>query len=297
MLNIEEIERYHQGVLVRKRSPYMDWPAHVHMETLAKCNAACTFCPYPQLDRQGAKMSDELVAKIIGDLQEIPSTLPFQLSPFKVNEPFMDVRLFDILDTVNTKLPNAYITLTTNASPLTPANLEKLKKVPRLGYLWISFNDPRQKEYEKIMDLPFTRTIERLCMLHQSKQSGELPFRVILSRVGDGSVADDEFLHWVKQHYPAFEVSIFPRGGWIGQVDTEGLAPIPDVGCARWFEISITAPGVVAHCCMDGQAKYPIGDVNTHSVLDIYNAPEYRALCEQALTRMEVSPCNQGSFM
>ena len=33
------------------------------------------------------------------------------------------------------------------------------------------------------------------------------------------------------------------------------------------------ASGKVALCCMDGEGKHVIGDVNTQSVLEIYNAP------------------------
>src|SRR5262249_27338104 len=36
-----------------RRRPYLDYPQEVHIETLAMCNATCTFCPYPTMDRQG----------------------------------------------------------------------------------------------------------------------------------------------------------------------------------------------------------------------------------------------------
>ena len=68
-----------------RRSPYLDYPQEVHIETLALCNAKCSFCPYPTMDRQGDRMPDELIDKIIDDLKAIPSSLPFNVSPFKVN--------------------------------------------------------------------------------------------------------------------------------------------------------------------------------------------------------------------
>ena len=75
----------------------MDFPAHVHLETQAVCNADCSFCPSSALRRSGVEMPDALIAKVIDDLTAIPRTLSFQLSLFKVNEPLLDVRLFDIL--------------------------------------------------------------------------------------------------------------------------------------------------------------------------------------------------------
>src|SRR5688500_7831084 len=53
------------------QTSYVDYPAVVHLETLAVCNAACEFCPYPRLERQGARMSDALIEKVIDDLSDM----------------------------------------------------------------------------------------------------------------------------------------------------------------------------------------------------------------------------------
>ena len=80
---------------------------------------------------------------------------------------------------------------------------------------------------------------------------------------------------------------------WLGQV--EGLlaaSKLYPVGCGRWFELSITATGQVAFCCMDGKAEYPIGDAGSTHLLDIYNDPAYRMYRERFISRTEGSPCN-----
>jgi len=271
----------------------------VHLETFAQCNAACNFCPYPKLERKGERMDDTLIQKVLGDLKDIPPTLNFQLSPFKVSEPFLDKRLFDILQEINAKLPNASITLTTNASPLTEQSLTRLSSIRNLSYLWISFNDHREAEYEATMQLPYKRTIERLDMLHRYRMSGKFPLSVILSRVGDGTQMDMEFTHWANRHYPGFETYIFPRMGWLGEaeVNLTNAPAVPNAPCIRWFELSITATGKVAHCYADGQAKYPIGDVSKQHVLEIYNSPQYRSLRERTVSRKHVEPCNQCNFL
>lgn len=296
-LNIaQRLIQYQRDIESQRCSRYMDFPQHVHLETMASCNAACTFCPYPSLERQGTRMDDALIAKIIGDLGDMPRDLPFHLSPFKVNEPFLDVRLFDILHTVNDKLPQATLTLTSNATPITERSLDRLETVKNIGYLWISFNDHRPDRYEQIMKLPYGRTIERLDLIHRSKAEGRLPFVIVLSRVGDDTADDQAFRDWCAHRYPQFGCSVFQRGGWLGQVDT-GIGAVPEVGCMRWFELSITATGAVAHCCMDGQAKWPIGDVRRQHVLDIYNNPAYRRLREQTQRRQDASPCNTCTFL
>lgn len=296
-LNVaHRLVQYQRDIETQRHSRYMDFPQHIHLETMASCNAACVFCPYPSLERQGERMDDALIAKIIGDLGDMPGDLPFHLSPFKVNEPFLDVRLFDILHTVNEKLPQATLTLTSNATPITERSLDRLEAIGNIGYLWISFNDHRPAQYEHAMKLPYGRTIERLDLIHRRKAEGRLPFVIVLSRVGDDSADDQAFRDWCGQHYPLFGSSVFQRGGWLGQVDTD-IGAVPEVGCMRWFELSITATGTVAHCCMDGQAKWPIGDARTQHVIDIYNSPTYRRLRAETKRRQDASPCNTCTFL
>lgn len=299
LLDVEPKDRAYQlRVWEMKHTNFMEFPAHVHLETLAKCNAACSFCPYPEISRQGTKMSDELIEKVISDLEDIPVSHTFQLSPFKVNEPFLDNRLFDIMEKFDRRLPNAQVTLTTNATPLTEQKLVKLSAFKRIGYLWISFNDHRPDEYEKTMQLPYRRTIERLDMIHQKKAEGLFDFRVVLSRVGDGSQVDTDFRSWVAANYPLFEHSVFAKGQWLGQVESDAdFNPPPNVGCTRWFDVSITSTGVVAHCCMDGNAEHPIGDVKKQHVLEIYNLAAYKSLRQSTISRLEVSPCKSCSFL
>ncbi|MBF0214710.1 MAG: radical SAM/SPASM domain-containing protein [Magnetococcales bacterium] len=287
---------YQQRLMSLKRSRHLDWPAHVHLETFARCNARCDFCPSSTLERSGVRMPDALIEKIIRELEEMPRDLPFQLSPFKVNEPFLDRRLLDVLHRINDRLPQAEITLTTNASPLTRNQLLQLGRVKNLGYLWISLNEYRPELYERVMGLDFGKVVERLDLVHAMLGSRELTFRVVVSRVADGSEEDEAFSRWVQGRWPGFQVSLFQRGGWLGQVNV-ATGAVPDVGCLRWFDLSITATGVVAHCCMDGTAAHPIGDVNHQHVLEVYDASAYRVLRMRMESRLTVMPCRLCTFL
>lgn len=286
------IQGYQRFVESLRETRYLRYPREVAIETIAKCNAACSFCPYPVLDRKGEKMPDELIAKIIGDLTDVPRDLPIWISPFKLSDPLLDVRLFDILADVNQRLPNARLRLFTNGSPLTEKNLAAIGRVQRLEHLWISLNHHHKEGYERTMKLPWERTLERLDMAHRKKASGEFSPPVIVSRVGDGSADDRAFLRFVHDRFPLFQSALVSRTEWLGQLaGLTAAGKINPVGCARWFELSITATGLVSFCCMDAQGQYPIGDVRSSHVLDIYNAPTYRMYRERTETRMEVMPC------
>jgi MoaA/NifB/PqqE/SkfB family radical SAM enzyme len=101
---------------------------------MAKCNAACNFCPSPELERKGVVMPDALIEKVVNDLCDIPRQHRFQLSHFKVNEPFLDNRLMNILSLFHRRLPNAPITLTSNASPISAKKLAQLAQFPNINF-------------------------------------------------------------------------------------------------------------------------------------------------------------------
>jgi|TARA_R100000479_G_C6387068_1_gene203427 radical SAM protein with 4Fe4S-binding SPASM domain len=293
---VTNIQAYQQSFLSLRKGSGLDFPIHVHIETQAICNAACNFCPYPRLERKGEVMPTSMFEKIVDDLTAIPRLHKFQLSLFKVNEPLMEPRLYQFLELIREKLPNALPTITTNASLLTDEHIQNLSK-QGLAYLWISFNDHRKDEYQKTMKLPFIRTVENLKNLHSIKKNGMFASRVVLSRVGDGTPDDQGFVKWVNAEFPLFEAGVFQRGDWMGQVDNKSSQSHLDCGCKRWFELSITATGTVALCCMDGQAEHPIGDVSINSVLEIYNSQNYKKLRIDLDSRQGIEFCKSCSFL
>jgi len=274
-----------------RASRYMDFPAEVTIETQAVCNAKCNFCPYPTMERQGDKMTNELIDKIIDDLRQIPTDLPFSISPFKVSDPFLDKRIFSILEKINLVLPQAKLRLFTNGSPLTEKIIEKIALVKNVTHLWISLNESEPVAYENVMGLPFFKTTEKLDLLHRYVSAG-YPHKVTLSRVVDSSNRDEEFSNFVNTRYPLFECFLIGRSDWTGQVSLDLNKKVPQTACGRWYELSIMASGKVALCCMDGEGKYVIGDVNTHSALEIYNNPEYKKMRQYTFTRLAAAdPC------
>ena len=271
----------------------MDYPIAVHLETWTKCNAACNFCPYPTLVRKGNKMPDELIEKILTDLEDIPRTQPFFLSPFKVNEPFLDKRLLPLLEDVNRRMPNAILRLFSNGTPITEKKIDQLAKLRSVAHLWISLNDYRPKEYEEVMQLPLEKTLKRLDLLHRKKLEG-FPHTVVISRVVDNTFADGRFCVWAHDRYPAFAIRLIKRESWLDFYEHDAIAKeVPASTCSRWNEIDITSTGLVSLCCMDGRAQYPIGDVSKQHVLKVFNSPSYRRMRAGPWNRQAYEPCNR----
>ena len=242
-------------------------------------------------------MSDALIEKILTDLEDIPREQPFYFSPFKVNEPFLDKRLLPLLEDVNKRLPNAILTPYSNGSPITEQKIDRLAKIVNVKQLWISLNDHRPKAYQELMQIPLDRTLRKLDILHSKKASDGFPHKVVISRVRDGTIADDEFEAWVQGRYPLFRVVLIKREAWIDFYEHRAIEKfVPRSKRSRWYEIDITSTGVVSLCCMDGQAQYPIGDVSKQHVLEVFNSPGYRRMRAGAETRQAYEPCNRCTY-
>lgn len=275
---------------------YLDWPFEVSIETLAKCNAACVFCPYPTLDRQGEKMPDDMLDRIVEELKDHPHK--FVISPFKVNEPFLDKRLLPFCRKVMAELPNAQLRLFSNGSALTGKKLCEVDQLERVTHLWVSLNTHDPAEYAKVMSLDFERTTANLDSLHVMKEHGAFRHPVVVSKVMQGrrrSLVDEAFMAYCNDRWPLFQAFTIKRDSWLGNIDSDD-APIPDAPCSRWYELSITATGVVSLCCMDGKAEFPIGDLRTQSLFEVYNSPAYRERRVKNLSRLEVHPCSGCNY-
>jgi hypothetical protein len=148
------------------------------------------------------------------------------------------------------------------------------------------------------MKIPFARTLRRLDALHEALAAGDLRFPVRLTRVSAGRDSDGRFLAWCAERYPGFPALVAPRNDWIGDVPGAQATSVPDAPCHRWFDLSITATGSVALCCMDGEARYPKGDVRTEHALEIYNRPHLLERRTTLISRREAGdPCRRCTYL
>ncbi len=259
---------------------HMDQPSEVSLETFTFCNAACSFCPYPTLERQGEKMSDDLIDKVIDELAQFKS--PFFFSPFKVNEPLLDKRLAGICQRVSDST-KARTRIFTNGAPLTQYHIDWIADLPRVEHLWISLNSHIPEDYQALMAIPFEKTAKRLDKLHGQ----DFPHKVVLSTVG---FPNEPFREYCFERWPEFESVAIQRSEWLGYTHSQ-IDTVPTTPCTRWFELSIMSNGIAAMCCMDSEGQFPIGDINKQTLLEVYNAPGWRQRRQQLLNRQAYPGC------
>jgi FkbM family methyltransferase len=287
----------------RRHEKYLDYPEYVQIETFAHCNAGCTFCPYSSIDRIKTKMSEELFNKIIEDLTAIPNEHKFTISLNHINEPLSDPRIENFIDSIQKKLSNADIHIISNGYLLNEQNIRMLSKYTSVKSVQISLNEIDADKHEENMNMKnkFDTIVANLDLLHSMKKNRVVQFDTVLRRVGDYSQHDHDFISYCIDRWPLFSSASRGLKQFMGKKDIKHLSrginqvsdyDVPVVGCTQWYHLVIGSTGEIAMCCFDGNIDYPIGDVVSNSVLDIYNSKTYRKLRENLMTRYEASgPC------
>jgi len=272
---------------------YLNQHYEISVETLALCNAACTFCPYPSLERKGVELPDKLLTSILLQIKEWKH--PFYFSPFKVNEPLLDRRVIPMLQEINEYIPRAVIRLFTNGTTLTNKVIQSIADLHAIAHLWISLNSVTVDEYCDLMKLDFLKTANKLDLLHSFVMAKKFKHTVILSRVVQSNEADAEFVRYCRIRWPRFGIQMIKKDGWLGYTEPQ-MTKVPQIPCARWWELSIMATGKAALCCMDGAGEYVVGDISKSSLLDIYNSDPLLKMRTGLLERSGVSPCNRCTY-
>ncbi len=126
--------------------PSPPWFTHVEIETLNRCNGACSFCPVNRAadPRPRASISATLFAAILEQLSGIGYA--GYLGLFSNNEPLLDPRLAEWAAQARAALPRAFLNLSTNGTLLDAEGLRKL--LPHFDRIIVNnyFPEPRLSE-------------------------------------------------------------------------------------------------------------------------------------------------------
>jgi Iron-sulfur cluster-binding domain len=293
--SLEAVRNYQAGFL-GLRSLYLETPHTISIETYAKCDAACNFCPYVDIQRIGQRMPDDLLAKIVSDVSDLDQSVPLTITLARINEPFLDKRIFDLASAIHKVAPQASFIYFSNGSPLIDKVLDRLEAAPATFCLSLSMNDHRKQHYERIMRLPYERALQRFDAIHARKARGGLRFWTRVSKVADNTNEDVEFIAWARERWPLFDVAVYRRANWSGQVATIP-SPVPEVGCFQWFTMGFYADGTDPFCVMDAEGRFRHGDIRKQHLLEIYNHPDRRKLRELVTNRKDVDYCRECPLM
>jgi sulfatase maturation enzyme AslB (radical SAM superfamily) len=259
----------------RDRAPRM--PEIVQIEATNICNAKCVFCPRDDMHRRQGIMSLELFKKIADECAELGIT---HVRMHNYGEAFVDRKLVEKVRYAKQKgiqevgmISNGSLITEPVARGMIDAGLDAINisvdasgkevfEATRIGL-----------KYDKVI-----ANIERLLRLRG--ESGKRRPKLILSFVRQNNSADEQAFieHWKTI---ADKIHVTDLHNWAGTLNTESDVNFP---CYRpWLTFTVLWDGRVSLCCADFDGKTILGDLNTHTIAEIWNAEPYRNARRQHL--------------
>jgi len=260
------------------------FPKCLSIQTTSLCNAACIFCPYASIKDlfPNKIMEMSLFKKIIDECSQHKNVERIIL--YMNNEPLTDPCLAQRADYAKEKLPWAGVHILTNGALLTEEIAGKLLR-SKLDWIGISFHGIRKDTIEKAMGINYERSLERICaFIKKAESSKNIKEYIMITFLRHKYLTDDE-----KREAEDFwrargieRISYFD--GPISRAgNVEGLAKVYHreaiVGCnSIWADemIHIVEDGSVVLCCMDWKREVVLGDLNTETLVEVWNGKRSR---------------------
>jgi radical SAM protein with 4Fe4S-binding SPASM domain len=252
----------------RDRAPRM--PEIVQIESTNICNAKCVFCPRDEMHRRQGIMSVELFRKIVDECAELGIT---HVRMHNYGEAFIDRKLVEKVKYAKEKgisevglISNGSLISEPVARGMIDAGLDAINiSVDASGKAVFEATRIGLK-YDKVI-----ANIERLVRLRA--ESGKRRPKLILSFVRQNNSADEQAFieHW---RTIADKIHVTDLHNWAGTLNTESDVNYP---CYRpWLTFTVLWDGRVSLCCADFDGKTILGNLNTQTIAEIWNAETYR---------------------
>lgn len=251
----------------------------LQLETIAHCNAACVFCPYPTMTRRKGAMSMRLFTKIIDEAITHPRIDHYTLTG--LGEPLVDPEIANRVRYIRDLMPGVVIDLYTNGSLLHEQMVEDLI-FAGTSVIYVSLNAVRASQREQAMGLhDFDKVvayIDRALELVKGTRT-----RVVVKAIQEKDLlehgdAEDFLARWGGPTAQGGNAFLHLEGNWAG-----AMYPVrvnPTSACSRALnEIMVMWDGRVSLCCFDGEGQVVFGDLNKQTIKEVFEserAQEYR---------------------
>jgi len=259
----------------RDRAPRM--PEIVQIESTNICNAKCVFCPRDEMHRRQGVMSMELFRKIVDECAELGIT---HVRMHNYGEAFIDRKLVEKVRYAKQRGIKE-VGMISNGSLITEPVARGMLEAG-LDAINISVDAAGKEVFEATrVGLKYDKVIaniERIVRLR--REMGRRRPKLILSFVRQNNSADEQAFieHWSTV---ADKIHVTDLHNWAGTLNTESDVNYP---CYRpWLTFTVLWDGRVSLCCADFDGKTILGDLNTHSIAEIWNAQPYRDVRRQHL--------------
>lgn len=250
---------------------YPDFPDQVYVELTNICNARCTICATPAMQRKRENMSMELFRKIVDECGRYKAK---KILPFLHGESLLVKGALDYFRYARKAAPGTHVNLTTNGSKLTAEKTEILLQEDLLDSLIVSIDGGDKETFERI----------RLGLDYDSIRNNVLGFIRRRNELGKSKPNVSIAMVTVDQNKntraqlkrawaEADEVRFSVYFNWAGKLENTGRTPNKVNFCERLYHyITILADGRVAMCCFDSEADYCVGNLREQSIHEVWHS-------------------------
>lgn len=251
----------------------------LQIETVTYCNGKCVFCPVKDMKRERGIIKDNLYNKIIVDCKDLKVPLEM-VYPFLNGEPFLDPKLFDRVAFTHETLPKTRIGLFTNGSLMDESITEQIMK-SGITDINISLNAISDEQRMKVMGLELSTTCGNIAYLKKRNDELGKNIWISVSVVSDTTLIQQEekiaFLKFWEE--VKIDPYLFNNGNWAGI--TRPLVWCSKTPCLRIFsDMTVLYDGRVNLCCYDLEGEEIFGDLNTQSVIEVWESEKFSQLRE-----------------
>ena len=252
----------------RERSPIL--PEIIQIESTNICNAKCVFCPRDEMHRKQGVMSFDLFKKIVDEAAELGIT---HVRVHNYGEPFVDRQLVEKVRYAKQRgikevgmISNGSLINEDVARGMIEAGLDAINISVDASGKEVFESTRIGLKYDKVI-----ANIERIVRIRA--ELGKKRPKLILSFVRQNNSTDEQAFieHWRNI---ADKVHVTDLHNWGGTLNHESDVNYP---CYRpWLTFTVLWDGRVSLCCADFDGKTILGDMNTSSIQEIWNAEPYR---------------------
>lgn len=278
-MQIEKAKEY----LSRRISPnesYEDllgFPRYLEIETVNACNAGCPMCTIADWKRKFSPMKDDLFNRICSEITEHASQVK-RVTLYRDGEPLLDKKLAERVALLKKGGIKA-TSISTNVSLLSELKSKELLKAG-LDIIIMSIDSLKKDVYERIRKgLKFEEVMENAhCFIGlRNKIRPETQIWLRMIRQKDNLQEWPDYQrYWLKVLGPMDRVyyhNIFNWGGQLTGFEPVSVSFEPYFPCvALWSLLVIFSNGDVPLCNTDYNNKYPLGNVASSSIKELWQS-------------------------
>ncbi|EWY42506.1 molybdenum cofactor biosynthesis protein MoaB [Skermanella stibiiresistens SB22] len=255
----------------------LQFPRYFEIETVNACNARCPMCTIADWQRDSPVMKDELFAKIAGELSRHAGQIK-RVSLFRDGEPLLDKKLAKRIAILK-EGGIRQVGISTNVSLLDERRSRELLEAG-LDEIVLSIDSLNKGIFEKIrVRLDFDEVMENALrfieLRNRIRPSTSIWMRMIRQEANKDEWPEyREF--WAPKMTEIDRLYYLNVHNWGDQL--AGYQPVsksyqPELPCvALWSLMVIFANGDVPLCNVDYNNKYPLGNIGSSSIAELWRS-------------------------